>query len=234
MKKYLFFVLLCISHCCAMENLTNSSTKNEQDPNKEKIMQDAAKKIQNAYRKYKMTKNLEEMCKKITKIISIEKNHDPKIIIEKENLKKEIQEIVNLIKKTIELYSKLPMAKKIHIKIDKIKETEQVLLKYLKFDRDMTAQYVAIALSNLLPIIFKIQQASVLALQASAYNPMIGSKGRSLAKKVFLSCLITSGLIIATLWGMQTAGLAIVDFTPFIAFFEKALHIDQLTALFYG
>jgi hypothetical protein len=235
MKKYLFFVLLYINHCFAMENLTNISTKNKQDPNKEKMMQNAAKKIQNTYRKYKMKKNLEKIYQKIHETIYLEENKEPKLLTEeKDDIEQDIKEISTLINNTVELYTKLPMAKKINVDITTIKKTQEVLLQYLKFDRNMTAQYIAVALSNLLPIIFKIQQASVLALQASAYNPMIGQNGRSLAKKIFLSCLITSGIILASLWGMQAAGLIIVDFTSFIAFFEKALHIDQLTALFYG
>ena len=217
-----------------MENYTNLPPE-KQDANQEKErLQYAAKKIQHAYQKYKMTKNLEQIHQKILGIINIEENKDPKILIEKENLEQTIKEIFEMMDNTIDMYKKLPMAKKINIKIDKIKETKQILQKYINGDRNMTAQYIAVALSNLLPVIFKIQQASVLALQDSAYNPLIGPKGQSLARKVFITCLITSGVIVITLWGMQTAGIAIVDFTPFISFFEKVLNIDQLTALFYG
>ena len=47
MKKYLLSILLCINYCYTMENDTNSIVENKK--------KDALKKIQNVYRKYKMT-----------------------------------------------------------------------------------------------------------------------------------------------------------------------------------
>jgi hypothetical protein len=236
-KKPVFVFILILT--LFSNNLFCMITDQETNKNREnatiKIQNFYLKKIKKENQIKDLTELLEIMHKKILEITEYnEEKKEIKLILTNENLEDNLASILGFIRKIIKFQNRLPKEFTKEINTEELYEIKEKIIKYLSGSRDMTAQYIAASLSTLLPIIIKIQGAAVLAIKASAFNPMIGPNGLSLAKKVFLTCLISTSTIALILYSMQLFGLAVVDLSPFIVFFKDALNLEDLASLFYG
>jgi hypothetical protein len=153
-------------------------------------------------------KSLNLIYTKIKQINYLEKLRFSELRIQKKD--QFIEEIHKNIKKVIQLI-KNDDDKNFKEVIQEMKNINFDLQKYLKGNRTLTAQHLALVLNNILPLIAAIQNIAQANITMQMNNPRPNKKLISLNKKIIIGCLAISVPVVGVVWYLCASGIAVIE-----------------------